>query len=132
MWTNRQFWLDSTWRAFRTFCQTWDGILMAYAAYLAFKVATALKDPTVDVELGELVGGWGLWGLFLFAAVVSALRSLFQSIDRERAVGAALPSVPVTSPADPVTVAPVVVNNGHAPPVEPSDIVQDGHGGSLR
>lgn len=100
MWNNRQFWSDALWRALRTFSQTWEGILTAYAAYLGVKVAGALKDPAVQVDFTSLIGGWGLWALFLLASLIAAARSVMQSIDRERAVESKLPSiVPADEPA---------------------------------
>lgn len=64
MWTNKRFWLDATWRAFRTFCQTLASLFGAQA----FNVLTA---P---------------WSSVLSVAAGAALISLCQSIDRERAV----------------------------------------------
>ena len=62
MWTDGQFWKDSTWRAFRTFCQT-------LAALLGGQTFTALTAP---------------WQSMLSVALTAALISLFQSIDRGR------------------------------------------------
>lgn len=104
MWNNRQFWLDSLWRSARTFAQSMFGLLTAYMAWV---IVPALQRP--NPEIGQIVGGWKLWAAFVFASAVAALSSLFQSIDRERAVGAALPSVPApqsAEPAAPATVAP--------------------------
>ena len=77
MWTNKQFWLDSSWRAFRTFCQTLPALLAAnFSGLLA---ATGVT------------GGSGIphtpWLGFLYASAIAGLISLLQSIDRERAVG---------------------------------------------
>lgn len=80
MWTNRQFWLDSTWRAFRTFCQT-------LAALLAGQAATII---TAD------------WKSTLSVSVTAALISLLQSIDRERA--APTPKSVASGNTEPVTV----------------------------
>lgn len=64
MWTDRQFWLDSSWRAFRTFCQT---------------LAAMLGGQTVNV----LTVDWqGMLGVSAGAALVS----LLMSVDRERVV----------------------------------------------
>ena len=64
MWTDKQFWLDSTWRAFRTFSQT---------------LAAMLGGQTVNV----LTADWhGMLGVSAGAALVS----LLMSVDRERAV----------------------------------------------
>lgn len=62
MWTNRQFWLDSSWRAFRTFCQT-------LASLLAGQAVNLLSAP---------------WSSMLSVSAGAALISLLQSIDRER------------------------------------------------
>jgi hypothetical protein len=80
MWTNRQFWLDSSWRAFRTFCQSLAGLL------------------TVETVSTNLNASW--LGL-LYASGVAALISLLQSVDRERAVGGSTTpaTVPVTAPS---------------------------------
>jgi hypothetical protein len=91
MWTNVQFWKDSTWRAFRTFCQT-------LAALLAGQAATII---TAD------------WRSTLSVSATAALISLLQSIDRERAV--ATPTH--EPPAEPITVEPAAlfgeVQDGH-------------------
>lgn len=108
MWSNRQFWADATWRAFRTWAQTMAATLSGYAVFLGVQLAKALKDPGADVDLGAIVGGWELWALFVFVATVAAAISLFQSIDRERAVASALPSItPAALPASPTNVGEV-------------------------
>jgi hypothetical protein len=66
MWTNAQFWKDSTWRAFRTFCQT-------LAALLGGQAVNILTAP---------------WASMLGVSGTAALVSLLMSVDRERAVGA--------------------------------------------
>jgi hypothetical protein len=106
-WGNRQFWADATWRAFRTWAQTMAATLSGYAVFLGVQLAKALKDPGADVDLGAIIGGWELWLLFFFVAGVAAAISLFQSIDRERAVSAALPSI---APAQPSAPPPVVLS----------------------
>lgn len=107
-WGNRQFWADATWRAFRTWAQTMAATLSGYAVFLGVQLAKALKDPGADVDLGAIIGGWELWLLFFFVAGVAAAISLFQSIDRERAVSAALPSI---APAPPAGIPPPVVTS---------------------
>lgn len=79
MWTDRQFWKDATWRAFRTFCQT----LASMFGGMAFNILTA---P---------------WSSVLSVAVGAALISLCQSIDRERAVTAAPALAPVAAALTP-------------------------------
>lgn len=64
MWTNKQFWLDSSWRAFRTFCQ-------ALAAMLGGQAVNLLSAP---------------WSSYLGVAGTAGLVSLLMSVDRERAV----------------------------------------------
>ena len=66
MWTNWQFWHDSTWRAFRTFCQT-------LAALLGGQAVNVLTAP---------------WASMLGVSGTAALVSLLMSVDRERAVAA--------------------------------------------
>jgi hypothetical protein len=92
MWTNGQFWLDSTWRAFRTFCQT-------LAALLAGQAATII---TAD------------WKSTLSVSVTAALISLLQSIDRERVVAAESSTIAVVDNghADPYA-SEGVVEHGH-------------------
>lgn len=66
MWTDKQFFLDASWRAFRTFCQT---------------LAAMLGGQTVNV----LTADWhGMLGVSAGAALVS----LLMSVDRERVVAA--------------------------------------------
>ena len=109
-WGNRQFWADATWRAFRTWAQTMAATLSGYAVFLGVQLAKALKDPGADVDLGAIVGGWELWLLFFFVASVAAAISLFQSIDRERAVvSAALPSIAPAQPSAQAIAPPPVV-----------------------
>lgn len=64
MWTNKQFWMDSSWRAFRTFCQT---------------LAAVLGGQTVNVLTADWYGMLGVSG-------GAALMSILMSVDRERAV----------------------------------------------
>jgi hypothetical protein len=64
MWTNKQFWLDSSWRSFRTFCQTLAALLGAQAVNL-------FSAP---------------WSSILGTSLGAALVSLLMSVDRERAV----------------------------------------------
>lgn len=65
MWTDKQFWRDSTWRAFRTFCQSLAGLLTVQ------QVSANMNAP---------------WPTLIYASAVAGLISLLQSIDRERAV----------------------------------------------
>jgi hypothetical protein len=86
MWTNRQFWLDSSWRAFRTFCQTLAALLAAQFSGLLS--ATGVTDTGIPHTP---------WAGFLYASAIAGLISLLQSVDRERAVigsstAAALPA----------------------------------------
>lgn len=69
MWTNKQFWLDSSWRSFRTFCQSMAGLLLT--------VQTSAQLG------GEISVPW--YG-YVYASGVAGLISLLQSVDRERAV----------------------------------------------
>jgi len=71
MWTDRQFWHDATWRAFRSFCQSLAGLL-------AGEALTLLTAP---------------WGSMLSIAATAGLLSLLMSIDRGRAVTDAAPAV---------------------------------------
>jgi hypothetical protein len=87
MWTDKQFWADSTWRAWRTFCQT-------LAAMMAGQTVNVLTAP---------------WSGMLGVAAGSALVSLLMSMDRERVAVATAktPGVYITEntveplPADP-------------------------------
>lgn len=69
-WTNKRFWLDSSWRAFRTFCQSLAGLL------LAVQTSAQTAMPTISVP----------WYGYLYASGIAAFVSLLQSVDRERAV----------------------------------------------
>lgn len=86
MWTNKQFWLDSSWRAFRTFCQSLAGLLLAVQTS-----AQVSAFPTISVP----------WYGYLYASGIAALVSLLQSVDRERAVEqpAVTPAVVPVAPA---------------------------------
>lgn len=88
-WTNRQFWLDSSWRSFRTFCQSLAGLLLAVQT--SNQVAAM---PEISIP----------WYGYLYSSGVAALISLLQSVDRERAVE--------SSPLDPP--APVSENSAAA------------------
>lgn len=103
MWTDWQFWKDATWRAFRTFCQT-------LAALLGGQAFTALTAP---------------WSSMLSVALTASLISLFQSVDRGRAVTEAGPTpapeqTPVVADAAP-PVAPLTF----APPPPAARVVAD-------
>ena len=84
MWTNWQFWKDSTWRAFRTFCQT-------LAAQLAGQSVNAISAS---------------WTAMLGVAGIASLMSLLMSVDREKAVGV----TELPAPAAPEPVAPADAN----------------------
>ena len=95
MWTNKQFWLDSSWRAFRTFCQSLAGLLLAVQTSSQVSSFQTISVP---------------WYGYLYASGIAALVSLLQSVDRERAVEPVL-----LAAADAVTpVAP------YAAPISPS------------
>lgn len=64
MWTDTKFWYDSSWRAFRTFCQT---------------LAAMLAGQTVDILNAQ-------WSGMLSVSAGAALVSLLMSVDRERVV----------------------------------------------
>lgn len=81
MWTDKQFWRDSTWRAFRTFCQT---------------LAAMLAGQTVNVLTAD-------WDGMLGVAAGASLVSLLMSVDRERVVAAPAPAALVATPGVYVT-----------------------------
>lgn len=89
MWTNKQFWLDSSWRAFRTFCQTLAALL---AANFSGLLAATGVTPNGGIPHTPWLG-------FLYAAAIAGLISLLQSIDRERAVGWAVNQAPTKETA---------------------------------
>lgn len=89
MWTNKAFWLDSSWRSFRTFCQT-------LAALLGAQVVNLFSVP---------------WSSTLGTALGAALVSLLMSVDRERAVKW------VTDPANPASLMPMPAQAVDNPPV---------------
>jgi hypothetical protein len=97
MWTNKQFWLDISWRAFRTFCQSLAGLLVAVQTSSQMSAF-----PTISVP----------WYGYLYASGIAALVSLLQSVDRERAV-----EHPAVTPAAAAYRAPqrVVKGDGHFP-----------------
>ena len=82
MWTDRQFWRDATWRAFRTFCQSLAGLL------------------TVEQVSQNLNASWLA---LIYASGVAGLISLLQSVDRERAVTSTTPALPAPVP-EPIVV----------------------------
>jgi len=90
MWTNRQFWHDATWRAFRTFCQSLAGLLLAVQTSVQVSAIPVISVP---------------WYGYLYAAGVAGLVSLLQSVDRERAVAVVEPVVvePATASGDPAS-----------------------------
>ena len=71
MWTDRQFWLDSTWRSFRTFCQSMAGLLLTVQTANQLTGVSEINVP---------------WYGYIYSSGVAALISLLQSVDRERAV----------------------------------------------
>lgn len=88
MWTDRQFWRDSTWRAFRTFCQSLAGLLTVQ------QVSSNMNAP---------------WLTLIYASAVAGLISLLQSIDRERAVTGTTAST--ASPTDAPTPSPTLTDD---------------------
>lgn len=66
MWTDGKFWYDSSWRAFRTFCQT---------------LAALLGGQAVSIISAD-------WISTLSVAGTAGFISLLQSIDRGRATSA--------------------------------------------
>lgn len=90
MWTDRQFWKDSTWRAFRTFLQTLSGLLVMG------QFSSAFNAPWMD-----MIG----------AGLIAAFISLAQSIDRGRATAA------VETTPEPAAVQPAVVEPDALSPV---------------
>jgi len=90
MWTNRQFWHDATWRAFRTFCQSLAGLLLAVQTSVQVSAIPVISVP---------------WYGYLYAAGVAGLVSLLQSVDRERAVAVVEPVVvtPAAASGDPAS-----------------------------
>jgi len=85
MWTNLQFWKDSSWRAFRTLCQSLAGLLTVE------HISSAFDAPWLDL---------------LGASAIAGLISLLQSVDRERAVTGSVATEPpaptVDDPSAPV------------------------------
>lgn len=82
-WTDRTFWLDSSWRAFRTFCQSLAGLLLAVQTSNQIGAMPEISVP---------------WYGYLYSSGVAALISLLQSVDRERAVESA-PAETITASA---------------------------------
>lgn len=101
MWQDRQFWLDSSWRAFRTFCQSLAGLLLAVQT--SDQIAAM---PTISVP----------WCGYVYSSGVAALISLLQSIDRERAVVNEVPAIepaaPAAAPADADYIPPATLTSG--------------------
>lgn len=87
-WTDGEFWLDSSWRAFRTFCQSLAGLLLAVQT--SNQVASM---PEISIP----------WYGYIYSSGVAALISLLQSVDRERAVESAPLEPAVTTPGVYVT-----------------------------
>lgn len=80
-WTDKSFWLDSSWRAFRTFCQSLAGLLLAVQTSNQISAMPEISVP---------------WYGYLYSSGVAALISLLQSVDRERAVES-VPAEPVAA-----------------------------------
>jgi hypothetical protein len=118
MWTNKRFWLDSTWRAFRTFSQTLAALLAA-----SF---TGLLQAT-----GQTANDGGIphtpWLGFLYASTIAGLISLLQSIDRERAVTWVAGTIATTQQpetqaySDPTPTAPLPAAEDETPPIAVAD-----------
>lgn len=104
MWTNKQFWLQSSWRSFRTFCQALAGLLVTV------QTASQISDSPISVP----------WYGYLYSSGIAALISLLQSVDRERAVeyeiNSATPataeSAPAAVPADADYIPPATLTSG--------------------
>lgn len=75
MWSIEWF-RDASWRAFRTFCQSLAGLLVAVQSSNQISSMPEINIP---------------WYGYLYSSGVAALISFLQSVDRERAVGAAVP-----------------------------------------
>lgn len=76
MWSTQ--WLkDASWRAFRTFCQSLAGLLLAVQTSNQLASWSEISIP---------------WYGYLYSSGVAALISLLQSVDRERAVSATEPA----------------------------------------
>lgn len=84
MWTDVQFWKDATWRAFRTFCQSLAGLLLAVQTSVQVSGMPVISIP---------------WYGYLYASGIAGLVSLLQSVDRERAVVTSPPTPPAVAPA---------------------------------
>lgn len=95
MWTNVQFWKDSTWRAFRTFCQSLAGLLLAVQTSVQVSAM-----PTISIP----------WYGYLYASGIAGLVSLLQSVDRERAVVTS-PTAPAALPSPAASVVPLGVDH---------------------
>lgn len=103
MWTDVQFWKDSTWRGFRTFCQT---------------LAAMLGGQAVNILTAD-------WMSMLSVSATAALVSLLMSIDRGRVTTTAEPVAQVASAPE------IVIENAAAPTdLDAPTIV--GCGGDLR
>ena len=103
MWTDKQFWLDATWRAFRTVCQSLAGLLLAVQT--SDQIAAM---PTISVP----------WYGYIYSSGVAGLISLLQSIDRERAASNTEPITetiivePVVTPSDANYIPPAALVSG--------------------
>ena len=77
--TDKQFWLDSAWRALRTACQTLAGLLVVVQTSSAMP-----NTPNISIP----------WQAYLYASAIAGLVSMLQSVDRERAVKSAATEPP--------------------------------------
>ena len=111
-WTDKSFWLDSSWRAFRTFCQSLAGLLLAVQTSNQISAMPEISVP---------------WYGYLYSSGVAALISLLQSVDRERAVE----SVPTETMA--ATPGVYVTENSSAADYQPAaNFAGPGCGGDMR
>lgn len=87
MYQSKQFWLDSFWRSFRTFCQTLAGMLVVVQTSNAIPSTTDINIP---------------WQAYLYASAIAGLVSLLQSVDRERAVNSTEPAAAAAAFVTPI------------------------------
>lgn len=78
-----QWFKDASWRAFRTFCQSLAGLLLAVQTSNQLASWSEINIP---------------WYGYLYSSGVAALISLLQSVDRERAV-TSVKAEPAAAPA---------------------------------
>lgn len=111
MWTDWQFWKDSTWRSFRTFCQT---------------LAALLGGQAVNVLTAE-------WKSMLSVSATAALVSLLMSVDRGRAYNSGAHNATAQQPAEPYP-AQLTQTTAYDPAYQPAEdaVPFVGCGGDLR